>query len=190
MENEGKKEPEFRIAPSRKKASSLCVLCVCLCVLCVCVFSSLCVVLSVSFLCVLSLCPLLSLPNHEKMTSQPPPIFIFVHLVDPFCFSLWSLIFKDDPSSGRPYNRKRNETHSRKEYHPINIRTHKITLDNSQEQLPITRVGLVVRKRGRCTALSFCLFCCTQAPKITLRAFRRTSAVRDLSRADHSEILK
>ena len=35
MENEGKKGPEFRIALSRKKASSLCVLCVCLCSLCV-----------------------------------------------------------------------------------------------------------------------------------------------------------
>ena len=41
MENEGKKGSEFRIALSREKASSLCVLCVCLCVLCVCVFSSL-----------------------------------------------------------------------------------------------------------------------------------------------------
>ena len=35
MENERKKGPEFRIALSRKKTSSLCVLCVCLCSLCV-----------------------------------------------------------------------------------------------------------------------------------------------------------
>ena len=33
-------------------------------------------------------------PNHEKMMSQPLPSFMFVHLVAPFLFSLWSLIFE------------------------------------------------------------------------------------------------
>ena len=61
-------------------------------------------------------------PNHEKMTSQPLPSFMFVHLVAPFLFSLWSLIFKDDPSGGRPYDRRRNETLSRKEYNQMNAK--------------------------------------------------------------------
>ena len=50
MENEGKKGPEFRIALSWKKASSLYVFCACQCVLSVCMFSSLCFILAVSFL--------------------------------------------------------------------------------------------------------------------------------------------
>ena len=37
-------------------------------------------------------------PNHKKMTSQPMPMFIFVHLVPPPLFSPWSLILGGDPS--------------------------------------------------------------------------------------------
>ena len=53
MENEGKKGSEFRIALSREKASSLCVLCVCLCVLSVCVLFFMC-----CSLCEFSVCSL------------------------------------------------------------------------------------------------------------------------------------
>ena len=38
------------------------------------------------------------MPNYEKMTSQPMPIFIFVHLVPPALFALWFLILGGDPS--------------------------------------------------------------------------------------------